>query len=287
MTRKYLVPISTPSVSFGDDSSFLTELFAGRSMAKLVSDAGVADGFLQQSFARKKIYLYSPGGSSNSVQPVLGSIAPINFGSLTTRNQANTNMFTRTRRLGFVSAATAGSVSGTRMDNAQLYLGDGTFGGFYKSMRFGCSDAATVSGARQFCGMSASIAAGTNVEPSTLTNCIGVGNGASDTNLFLYYGGSAAQTPIDLGANFPANTLSADLYELTLYSPSNETSKVYWRVERLNTGHVASGDISGSGGVILPSASTRLSLLWCFRSNNATALAVGLDIISDYVETDY
>lgn len=99
MTRKYLVPISTPSVSFGDDSSFLTELFAGRSMAKLTSAAGVADGFLQQSLARKKIYLYSPGGSSNSVQPVFGSIPPIDFGNRTTRNQANTNMFTRTRRL--------------------------------------------------------------------------------------------------------------------------------------------------------------------------------------------
>jgi len=41
------------------------------------------------------------------------------------------------------------------------------------------------------------------------------------------------------------------------------------------------------GGVSLPAPTTLLTYLQAWRSNNATAAAVGLDIMSDYVETDY
>ncbi len=226
-------------------------------------------------------------GNATTATTGNGYTAPTVVGTATARNVAATNFFTRLRRLGYVSAATAGALAESRVAVAQATIGNGAgLGGFTKIVRFGCSDAATVAGARMFVGMSSSTAAATNVEPATLTNSIGVGHGAADTNLKLYYGGSAAQTAIDLGASFPVNTLSVDAYELALFASPNLTT-VGYMVTRLNTGAVASGTLSAAtAGLQLPLATTLLSYHKAWRTNNATALAVGLDIISDYVETD-
>ena len=135
-----------------------------------------------------------------------------------------------------------------------------------------------------FIGVRNSTGAPTNVEPNTLTQCVGVAQLSTSNNLHIVYGGSAAQTAIDLGANFPANTLSADLYEIALFS-SPMSGDVHWQVTRLNTGHTASGTITNSGATVLPQSTTLLGIV-AWRTNNATALAVGLDIVSHYVETD-
>ena len=227
------------------------------------------------------------GGSANDSTYSEGYNTLTFVGTPTGRVAATTNLFTRQRRVGIVSASSSGSLASARTGGVQVSVGTGTVGvgGFYKVIRFGCSDAATVAGARQFVGVATSTSAPTNVEPSTLTNAIGVGHGAADTNLFICYGGSAAQTPIDLGANFPANTLSVDLYELVLSSPSTSPD-VYYQVTRLNTGHVATGVITNSGATVLPAATTLMNYHWSYRTNNATALAVALDIISDCIEID-
>lgn len=265
---------------------FYTKAVSGRLLPRYVGPAGI-QSYLQPFLARNKIGYWCPAGNSTTLPGVLGYGALTTVGTVTARNVATTNLFVRMRRIGLVSAATAASLASFRQAAAQITLGDGSGnGGFHKVMRFGCSDAATVAGARQFVGISSSTSAPTNVEPSTLTNVIGVGHGAADTNLKLYYGGSAAQTPIDLGANFPANTLSVDVYELSLFSPPNENGIVKYEVTRLNTGHVATGTLPASNGTNLPATSTLLSYAWGYRTNNATALAVGLDIMSDYIETD-
>jgi hypothetical protein len=190
------------------------------------------------------------------------------------------------RRLGYVTAATAGTVGNWRQSPPSFTVGDPTseLGGFTYIIRFGISDAAAVAGARMFIGMRNSVVPA-NVEPSTLNQCIGVGHGASDTNLFLYYGGSAAQTPIDLGANFPNAHGSVNVYELALYSRPT-SGDVNYEVRRLNTGHVATGTIVNSGATVLPTNTTLIGP-WGYRTNNATALAVGLDVMSAYVETDF
>jgi hypothetical protein len=113
-----------------------------------------------------------------------------------------------------------------------------------------------------------------------------VGQGAANTNLFVYYGGSAAQTPIDLGANFPTGTSNTDWYELTLFAPPSSTNTVYYQVLRLNTGNVASGTLTGTAGTVLPANTTFLGPRnW--RTNNATAAAVTLALGSMYLESDY
>jgi hypothetical protein len=193
------------------------------------------------------------------------------------------------KRLGFFSKDAAGSLVSIRQAVAQFTLGSGSgLGGFMKVIRFGISDTATRSSARMFMGMSSSTSAPTNVDPSTLTNIIGIGHGASDSNMKLYHSGSTAQTPIDLGSNFPKNTLSTDVYELILFAPPNTLNTVHYRVTRLNTNHVAEGTLTATNaGVQLPSATILLNMTWGYRTNNTNSGAVGLDIMSDYIETDY
>ena len=155
-------------------------------------------------------------------------------------------------------------------------------------VRFGISDAATVATSRMFVGVSASIAAPTNVSPATMTNAIGIGHDAADSTMRIYYGGSVSQTPIDLGVNFPAKTLSTDYYELSLYAPPAQLDTVYYQVTRLNTGHQASGVLNAATpGTQLPASTTLLTGLNAWRTNNTTALAVGLDLGSFYIETDF
>lgn len=282
-----LTPTTDPSSPLSNLIIYAKEI-AGRIMPKWIGPSGV-DTPIQPFLAFNKIGRWNPAGNSNAVPPVDGYGALITIvGTATARNVSNTNLFSRLRRLGIVSVATAAGLASFRQAGAQIYIGNGGgYQGFFKAIRFGCSDAATVAGARQFVGIASSVSAPTNVEPSTLTNVIGIGHGAADTNLKLFYGGSSAQTPIDLGANFPANTLSVDAYELVLFSPPNQNGVVKYRVTRLNTGHTASGTLPTANGVVLPATTTALSYCWGYRTNNATALAVGLDIISDYIETDY
>lgn len=277
--------VASPAVP-GSGVSLFGRQIAGRSLPAFIGPSGL-DSALQPLIARNKIAFWNPPGNATTAPGVLGMAALSATGTATARNVATTNLFTRMKRLGYVSAGTAGSLAGGRLNVAQFTTGGGgspAVGGFTFIARFGCSDAATVSGARQFCGVLSATGAPTNVEPSTLTQCIGVGNGAADSNLKLYFGGSAAQTPIDLGANFPANTLSVDAYELAIFAPPGGGAPSYL-VTRLNTGNAASGTLTGSAGTAWPSSTTLLALsLW--RSNNATALAVGIDICSIYVEQD-
>lgn len=277
--------IATPVAPTAGNLSFYAREYAGRAMLAQEGPSGLTT-MLQPAFARNKIAIWNPPGNATTVPGVLGLAAMTAVGTATSRSVATTSRFTRARRLGYVSAAGAGSLTSIRTAAAQFTVGTGTGdGGFFFAIQFGCSDAATVAGARQFLGLWATTTAPTNVEPSTLVNAFGIGNGASDTNLKLFYGGSVAQTPINLGANFPANTLSSDWYEMILFASPNNTS-VNYRVERLNTGDVASGTFPGVQSAAIPASTTLLGFSG-YRTNNATALAVGIDIGQIYIETDF
>lgn len=241
---------------------------------------------LQPAFANKRIGTSTVAGSGSSSLTNIGMRVP-NPNSGASGTFATTNMFTRVFRVVASSTATAGTLGYFTTVVAEYTLGvPGTpnYAGFYLSTKFGIADA--VASPRTFVGMSSSTSTPTNVEPSTLTNSIGVGQGAADTNLKIYYGGSAAQTPIDLGVNFPTNTNSVDWYELILYAPPSSNNTVYYQVTRLNTGNVATGTLTGTAGTTLPSNTTALAYR-AWRSNNATASIVNIAQGNIYIETDY
>lgn len=276
---------SAPSAAGAGEMKLFTRQVANRLMPAFIGPSGL-DSALQPLLGRNKIGFWNPSGNSSTVPGIFGFLAPKVSGfTATVRTIAATNAFTRMKRLGYQTAATAGTVGEWRLNANQFTVGSSStnLGGFTYITRFGISDPAAVSGARMFRGMRVG-ATPTNVEPSTLTNCIGIGHGAADTNFKLFYGGSSAQTPIDLGADFPADTRNTDVYELALFSPPN-SSDVHYEVTRLNTGHVATGSITNSGATVLPQ-NDNLMAIWGYRTNNATALAVAIDIMSEYIETD-
>jgi len=186
-------------------------------------------------------------------------------------------------RLGYVSAATAGSLSGAREAAAKYTTGaGGGLGGFFLRWRFAPSDAATVAGARMFVGLWATTGVPTNVEPSSgLLNHVGVAQISTSSNLHIVSSqGAAPITAIDLGSDFPAN-LNTIAYELSLFSPP--AGGVYYEVNRLNHAAKATGTL-GAGDVPL---GTQLLALRAWRTNNATALAVGLDLCGISIENDF
>jgi phage-related tail fiber protein len=274
---------ASPTVPPAGNTKIFARSVANRMLPGFIGPSGL-DSAVQPFLARNKTAYWNPPGNSLSIG-IFGLPSIAATGTATTRNVATTNTLTRMKRIGYVSAATAGSLAGGRFTAAQYSTGNGSgLGGFTFVARFGISDVSLVENSRMFVGLSDSVAAPTNVEPSTLVNVIGVGKlGTDTTQLYIFYGGSSAQTPIALGAaNFPPNNTTA--YEIALFAPPNTTGTVHYEVTNLNTNFKASGTLSG-GEAVLPVDTTLLTTqIW--RSNNATETAVRIDICSIYLETD-
>jgi len=282
---------SSPPLPPAGYMNLFTKTVANRVMPTFMGPSGL-DSALQPFLARNKIGMWNPGGGATTAPSIfgLGALTVVsNAGTaLLSKSVATTNVLTRMRRSGVQSSTTAGTLGSLRLTAAQFTTGTGgatPLGGFHYIIRFGIGDTATVAGARMFVGLAASTAAATNVEPNTLVNCVGVAQLSTDsTQLYIVYGGSAAQTAIPLGStNFPItnNTLA---FDLSLFAPPSTTGVIYYEVLNILTGAKATGTLSGAGTVI-PAATTLLtSQSW--RTNNATALAATLDICSIYIETD-
>ena len=270
----------SPAAPDADYGTIFIKKIAGRAMAAQIGPTGL-DTALQVHLGGNKIALWMPPGGSTTVPGVFGMAALAATGTATARSVSTTNLLTRMTRLGYVSAATAGALAGGREAVAKFTTGAGPgLGGFFARYRFGISDPATVAGARMFIGLDALTAAPTNIDPSTKVNCLGVGQIAASNNLHIIRGNATAKTPIDLGANFPANT-NADAYELSLFAPP--AGGCYWQVRRLNTAFEATGFLPSTE---IPIA-TQLLCHQLWRCNNAAALAVGLDVCGIYIETDH
>jgi len=206
---------------------------------------------------------------------------------------ANTNYVTRQCATQFSSSAAAGNYAGfytSGSASAQLYLGDGAgLGGFLFGLRFIPCD--TITDALMFVGLSTSTSAPTGAAPDALTNCIGVAKLAGRANLHIVYGGSAAQTAIDLGANFPANGVKTNMYEIQIFSDTNDNTRVGYRVVRNPNGPSNNFEASGwltntTPGTTLPASTAGLGPR-AYRHNNATATAAVIAIVSGYAVSDH
>lgn len=271
--------IAAPATPSPGQLALFAEDVGGRALLSIRGPSGLSTP-LQPLLGRNKIAWLLANGNSTSISTM--GFAASNAGTATARNVATTGFFTSVRRIGFVSATTAGSSAGTRSAALQYWRGNAAgLGGFLFIARFGVSDAAAVSDSRLAAGLFNTASAIGNVNPSTLTHMVMAGTDNGQTNLrIMHNDGSGTATAIDLGASFPAQSLSTDMYEVTFFCPPNGSAITY-RVERLNTGDVTSGTLSTD----LPGSATLLSpQIW--RNNGATALAVGIDVASLYVETD-
>lgn len=282
------VHTSTPSAPASGNVTIFNRSVGGRQMLAQVGPSGV-DTVFQPHQGRNRMVAWQPIGNATTVPIVDGILAPTALGTATARNVATTNIATRMKRLGYASSAVAGNFAGHYfLAGAQQYtIGDGAgLGGFHYICRFVVSDAATVSGARQFIGWRNVVTAPTNVEPSTQTNAFGLAQLSTDaTQWYITYGGSAAQTAIALGTTIGAPTLTNTAWDFALFAPPNSNNTVQYVLTNLGSGVTASGTLTGTAGTALPLSTALLAPL-AWRCNNATASAVGLDICSLYIETD-
>ena len=296
-TNTLAVGGSTPSVQVGailgspanppaNTVGIFGRQVSGRMMAAQIDPAGLTTS-LQPLLARNKVGYWNPAGNATTVPGVFGITAPTVVGTATARNVATTNLATRMRRIGYVSSATAGSLAEARVAVAQFSCGSGSNdgSGFFFVTRWVPSDAATVAGERNFVGLMNSTAAATNVEPNTLTNCVGIAQLSTDaTQLYMVHGGTSAQTAVALGTNFPGATLSTVAYELAIFAPNSVANTFYYQVTNITTGQTTSGTINGTAAQVPVSSVLLAPRQWA--TNNATALAVGFDVCSIYIETD-
>lgn len=280
-TELSLPVIADPATPAADTLRVYAKAIGGRAMLAQVGPSG-RDTSFQPNLGGNKCALWMPPGGATTVPGVFGMSALTATGTVTTRAVATTNIVTRMTRLGYVSAATAGALCGAREAAAKYTTGaGGGLGGFFLRWRFAPSNAATVAGARMFLGMWAQTTAPTNLEPSGLLNHVGVAQLSTSDNLHIVASqGAAPITAIDLGSDFPAN-LNSVAYELVLFAPP--AGGVYYEVSRLNHPAVATG-VLAAGDVPL---GTQLLCLQSWRTNNATALAVGLDLCGIYIENDF
>lgn len=245
---------------------------------------------IQGSLGNRMMWRSYPSTLNSTTVTTEGFIGLTTIGTATAANWANTNQLTRARRVSYPSAATTGASGGYRFGTtASFTTGTGTSGGFYYSCRFGMAstvESAFVTGANTFVGLNSSVnVIAATTAPSTLTNCIGVGQGSSDTTWKIYWGGSAAQTPVDTGVPYVAASRDV-IYELTLYAPSTSSNVIYYTFTNLSTGAYASGNVTGISGTALPSSTTALTP-HTWRSNNATAAVVDMQHVYLYMETEY
>ena len=180
------------------------------------------------------------------------------------------SFYAQAPRIRYVSAGAAGSSSGICGAGLGWWRGNvPDQGGFYLVMRGGFE--VFQPNARWFMGLYGSLAPIGNVNPSTLTNLIGLGTDAGETTQRLITNdGSGVATRLDLGSAFPAG--AHELYELILSAEPN-ASTVQYRVERLNGGNVASGTCA----LDLPAATAFLTPhLWANNATSAAAVEIGL-----------
>lgn len=273
---------ATPAAEPGKLKLWARKL-AGRILPASVDPNGMAT-WMQPFMGRNRVGMVLPIGNTSSQLPtVIGLPAAATVGTATSRTVETTSFFKSLRRFGYVSAATAGSIAAYRFGlTSMFWRGNAAgLGGFTLVMRVGASDAATVAGARLFVGISAGTI--NTIDPSTYSNMVCLGHDSADSTMHIMHNdGTGTATKINLGADFPANTLSEDVYELMLFCAPNSASMSY-QVTRLNRPDIApaTGEITTD----LPE-NTALMMPSIVRGNGPTALAVGFDLMGIYIETD-
>ena len=249
---------------------------AGRVLPKFVGPSGV-DFPVQDHLAFSQNSCLFPGGGT-TLDAIGCTIT--NVGTISNPTIASTNFKTQVRRALNTSAGTAGALSSTRVTNLECWRGNvAGQGGFFMVARFSIDTLAA--GMRAFVGLWDSVAAATNIDPTTDTTRIKVGmaiNANTGNWNLIHNASAAAPTVIALGANFPVNT--TDLYELTLYCSPNSSTRGY-RVRNMSTGNETSGTLSTN----LPAATVFLArVIWA--TNNATAAAVAWSLSRFYLGSD-
>lgn len=193
-------------------------------------------------------------------------------GSGALRNFADTNLFTRTQRTAWATTSTAGTTNSGRQITG--YFTRNTE--FEYITKFGSADNASTLGNRAYIGISK--ANETNApEPSVMVNCVGMVMLASSTNWHIIHNdASGTATTIDLGSDYPANTVSTDMYQLKIKTVS---TGIEVTVKRLGTAFTYTTTLTTD----IPAASQVLAT-YIAVNNNTNAAVFAVDWAGHYIK---
>ena len=257
----------------------------GRSLLAFKDASTSADAPLQSALSQARVSIWQ-GVSGSNAPAVSGTATLTATGTATAANIATTNRHTRTQRLEYlVTTAATTAVAGWRYPNLGWTVGGvaADEGGFFFVCRWGPATGVATTTNRAFCGMANVTAAPTDVEPSTITNIIGMGWDAADANIQIMHRGAGAVTKIALSASFPVPTADrTKAYELAMFSPPGSTQSVSYAVTDLGTGATATGTINTN----MPTNTTLLAPRG-WMSVGGTSSVIGVALMRCYLETDY
>lgn len=166
--------------------------------------------------------------------------------------------------LSFNTTATAGILAFSRRNDALILTSLEVV--FTRKIQFNSN----VSGQRFFCGISKGnqFAAPTNVEPSTLTDIVGVCQLSTSTNMHVVHNdASGTATTIDLGSSYPCNDSQYNYY-ITI---EQTTTSYIVTVERVTIATGVSISTTNTLTTNIPNYATGVIQLLTWISNNATA----------------
>jgi len=277
-----LPAIATPTTPAAGGIKLFTKTALGqRDWPHILLPNGKEFG-LQESLCEFQINQFRPNSYSTGVLGD-GSLAQTATGTATAGVAQANNLFVMFPRIeARVGAPATNAVAGFRAAGnfARIGRDANAPGGFYSTQMWGPSTGLPNSTHRAFCGHSNNTAAPTDVEPSSLTDMIGMGWDAADTNVqIMHNDGSGTATKIDLGANFPVpNTTNGAVYQLELFSPNDLAQSVEYRVTLFNTtDKTAAFETTGTITTNIPAVATLLSpRTWCSVGGTSSIVGVAL-----------
>jgi hypothetical protein len=203
---------------------------------------------------------------------------------------ATTNLITRsrwTKKTVSNNTATA-NIHTSDYTNALAFLcGNGTLGGFKAVFDFAFESAVTNNN-RSFTGLWTGAVAPIQTDiPATMLNKIGVGIHSNDlTQLKVFWGGSASQTPIALGTSFPPLDTP---YRLTIECLSTQNGVFHLGLRKLGTTTEYTTTLTPvTPGVETPGNTTLMSWVhWLWAQSTGVGGTVTQYTGQFLVETDY
>lgn len=221
-------------------------------------------------------------GDSTTVHKI--AVEPLSVGTGTVADTGNANFYTSQKRIDILQTTPATTnAAGIYTATPLVYRGDAAGrGGFLFAVRFGCAtgQAATTRG---FCGLSSLTSAPTDVDPSTITDVLGMGWDTADSSIqIMSRTGSGTVSKTSLSALvFPIpSTDRTTVFDFEMYCPPNG-SQVGWQLTNLTTSFSQGGVISSS----LPAQSTMLSPR-LYMSVAGVSSVIGISFMNLFISTE-
>ncbi len=199
-------------------------------------------------------------------------------GTATAYTVANTNRITAIPAVEvLVTTAATNAVAGFRIGALPFRLGPiGGEGFLYLRTLVRNATGGATATTRGFLGFRGANTAPTDVNPSTLTNVVGLGWDSGDANLSVIHNdASGTATKVPLGVNFPRPTADrSQAWDFTILSDGE--GSVYWAVISLANGATANGVITTD----LPANNTLLTFLaYISVGGTSSVIGVGLSMV--------